>query len=437
MLAPILHQDGGAAYPLLEFGKGTRKYIVTQSDAQAKATELSNRIRTEKKRISKRQPQYTLAVGFDIEWRVMYVTGQAPRAVALLQLALLQGGKRQQHKPPPSSSSTPCPCRARTPAQLGLVYTLRPRPKTKPPRPRPLTHRVVPRARVRPCVSAWVSLSLHTHSLTHRVCFWVSLPVCLCVCACARVCMRVCGAFAEHQVCFLFQVMHCGFPEALCAILRDPSILKCGVCISADIHKLERDYPDVQVHGAVELGPLFPEETESSLAALVTSQLGRRLPKTPSIRTGNWEALPLSEAQLDYAAKDALASILLFRKAEDDGATVRRTPEELALARVAKTPGGRKPGACASLPAKVSTIRSTPGIKSKFVVHDLMQTGQFTLQEVAAMRNIKLYDSVLPLCSPFTAWRGLAWPGLQPCNTVLLTCAASKRSLACNPVTMC
>ena len=260
------------------------------------------------------------------------------------------------------------------------------------PTPHPHHHHHPPPPPVRPFVATWTD------------------ALCCCVGGCWHP--------AAHQVCFLFQVVHCGFPEALCAILRDPTILKCGVSISADIHKLQRDFPAIEVDGGVELATLFPEETACSLAALVASQLGRGLPKTPHIRTGNWEALPLSEAQLDYAAKDALASILLFRKAEDNGATAGKSPDELALATVAKVASKR--GLAGSLPAKVSTIRSTAGgLKSKFVVHDLMQTGQYTVEEVAAMRNIKPSTAMSYLADCITAGRPYEWARLGVSDTAL------------------
>ena len=38
---------------------------------------------------------------------------------------------------------------------------------------------------------------------------------------------------------------HCGFPDKLLEILNDRTILKCGVAISGDIHKLHRDFSQV------------------------------------------------------------------------------------------------------------------------------------------------------------------------------------------------
>ena len=78
--------------PMLQFGKGSRKYIVTEADAKAKAVELGCRIRTERKRLANRQSDRKIVLGCDTEWLVTYQKGQPPRKVALLQLCFLQAG---------------------------------------------------------------------------------------------------------------------------------------------------------------------------------------------------------------------------------------------------------------------------------------------------------------------------------------------------------
>ncbi len=55
---------------------------------------------------------------------------------------------------------------------------------------------------------------------------------------------------------------------------------------------------------------LIPTLRAAELCRVV---LHRTLPKPQGVRTGNWEAVPLSAQQEEYAARDAYAGLLVYQ----------------------------------------------------------------------------------------------------------------------------
>ena len=107
-------------------------------------------------------------------------------------------------------------------------------------------------------------------------------------------------------------------PEALKRLLESSHVLKCGVGINGDMHKLALDF-GVQLDGVCDInaeanrrvqphGVQLIERTSFTLAEQCERLLGRRLPKPAGLRCGNWEQVPLSAEQQHYAAVDAYAS---------------------------------------------------------------------------------------------------------------------------------
>jgi werner syndrome-like exonuclease len=110
-----------------------------------------------------------------------------------------------------------------------------------------------------------------------------------------------------------------GMPPALAALLQSPSVIKCGVNITGDSHKLHLDY-GFHLHGMADLNKenslrskyhVDGEHISHTLAELCEALLQRRLPKPGDIRCGNWDAWRLSSEQQLYAARDAYASLLV------------------------------------------------------------------------------------------------------------------------------
>eukprot|EP00250_Pteridium_aquilinum_P009212 c18518_g1_i1 orf=54-1667(+) len=120
--------------------------------------------------------------------------------------------------------------------------------------------------------------------------------------------------------CNVFHVIHSGIPGPLKNILEDPLVSKVGVGAFGDAAKLCADY-NIKVRGVKDLSGLANlklvgasySSKSWSLSSLAEKLLGKQVDKTGGIRMGDWEVEKLSEAQLQYAATDAFASLYLFQ----------------------------------------------------------------------------------------------------------------------------
>ncbi|CAM9208966.1 unnamed protein product [Ectocarpus sp. 4 AP-2014] len=114
-------------------------------------------------------------------------------------------------------------------------------------------------------------------------------------------------------------------PDSLVRVLSNPSILLAGVGVGGDVNRLEREYDQLRagggVGGVVDLSEVAkrkvaPERRRRgmwSLADLCAEVLELELKKPASLRTGSWEKRPLSVDQLFYAAADAYAGLRLWQ----------------------------------------------------------------------------------------------------------------------------
>ena len=122
---------------------------------------------------------------------------------------------------------------------------------------------------------------------------------------------------ATSKGCYLLQTCATGMTGSLRALLEDPTVVKCGVRIRGDAAKLKRDF-GLEMGGVQELQDMararMRQLPKGGLAGLAARLLGRNLEKPKGLRLGNWERVPLNEAQQKYAALDAYACWLLFEK---------------------------------------------------------------------------------------------------------------------------
>ncbi|KAL1410973.1 hypothetical protein Q8F55_001916 [Vanrija albida] len=117
----------------------------------------------------------------------------------------------------------------------------------------------------------------------------------------------------------------------LAAFLADPARRKVGVNIRNDGNKFARDFPSLaRPGGLVELSAIarrldprgtYPGHSLVALARLARRYLARELDKDPAVRSGAWDGA-LGQEQVEYAANDAYAALLIFRAME------RRAAEE-------------------------------------------------------------------------------------------------------------
>ncbi|KAJ3771296.1 ribonuclease H-like domain-containing protein [Lentinula raphanica] len=109
-------------------------------------------------------------------------------------------------------------------------------------------------------------------------------------------------------------------PHQLVRFLRERRILKAGRMVNGDLRHLETVSGQGPFLGGLELSSFAKErflisDARMSLADLTATILGRCLPKNRAERIStNWEDAQLSPSQIDYAAKDVYASLLLFHE---------------------------------------------------------------------------------------------------------------------------
>lgn len=121
---------------------------------------------------------------------------------------------------------------------------------------------------------------------------------------------------ASHKgLCALIRLCELdGIPKTLRELLEDESVLKVGVAPSEDASKLSYDY-GVGVANTLDLRYLavVTNTKPQGLARMSQNLLNVELDKHWRIRCSDWEARQLTERQIDYAAKDALVGVEIFK----------------------------------------------------------------------------------------------------------------------------
>ena len=120
---------------------------------------------------------------------------------------------------------------------------------------------------------------------------------------------------ATVDTCYLFQHAILGeqFTQ-LKALLEDETILKVGVGLRSDAHALRRQW-GINVASTLDLNWALAQlgaEKEMGTRQLVAALLGARIDKPKKVTLSNWQHVPLSSAQIHYAAADALAALKCF-----------------------------------------------------------------------------------------------------------------------------
>ncbi|MEE1981049.1 3'-5' exonuclease [Shewanella xiamenensis] len=120
---------------------------------------------------------------------------------------------------------------------------------------------------------------------------------------------------ATSDTCYLFQQAVLGERLAeLKPLLDNEQILKVGIGLRGDGQALKRDW-DIQVSPRLDLNWAMAQlgaGKEMGTRQLVAALLHKRIDKPKKITLSNWQQVPLSQAQIQYAALDALAANLCF-----------------------------------------------------------------------------------------------------------------------------
>jgi ribonuclease D len=123
---------------------------------------------------------------------------------------------------------------------------------------------------------------------------------------------------ATEEKVYILRILKTGLTESLVRFLSDPGMLKVGIAIDDDLHVL-RKRRHFQPAGFADLNKIAPQLGFQNigvrnLAALV---LGGRISK--SQQRSNWDSMPLTEAQLRYAATDAWVCLRIYNKWLESG----------------------------------------------------------------------------------------------------------------------
>ena len=110
---------------------------------------------------------------------------------------------------------------------------------------------------------------------------------------------------------YLIRLNKTGLNGRLLSLLSDPDVVKTGVGIRDDLRALKR-LRDFEPAGFVEVQDMAQEAglENISLKKLAALVMNVRISKRQ--RLSNWEAGTLTESQMNYAATDAWAALLIY-----------------------------------------------------------------------------------------------------------------------------
>merc|ERR1712008_3010 len=131
---------------------------------------------------------------------------------------------------------------------------------------------------------------------------------------------------------------------------------------------------------------------KSSLSDLCVELLGHHVPKPADIRCGNWEAVPLSDEQLRYAATDAWSGLRCFQEFNTRGQeTVAEVAAALRIDAIPTGPSARKrrapSGEREAVTAKDAPAELPPTKRS---VYRLFYENGLSADSIAELRGIQV-----------------------------------------------
>ena len=123
---------------------------------------------------------------------------------------------------------------------------------------------------------------------------------------------------ATSDTCFLFRLNRIGIPDFLEEFLQN-DVLKIGLSLRDDFNMLRRaNNKDPRVGNWIELQDYVSRFgiQEKSLQKIYAILFGEKISKNQ--RLSNWEADVLTEAQQQYAATDAWATLRIYQKLNNE-----------------------------------------------------------------------------------------------------------------------
>lgn len=115
------------------------------------------------------------------------------------------------------------------------------------------------------------------------------------------------------RTCYLFRLCNIRSLDPLRSVLEDPSLVKVGLSTHDDFANL-RKWGPLEPRGFIELQHLVAVYgiKDMSLAKIYAILFGQKISKRQ--RLTNWEAQPLTDRQMAYAALDAAACVEIYER---------------------------------------------------------------------------------------------------------------------------
>lgn len=115
---------------------------------------------------------------------------------------------------------------------------------------------------------------------------------------------------------WIIRVSRIGYPERLLRLLSSEEIIKVGTGLNDDLRRLRSDF-HFEPAGFLDLQQYVEafRIDEKGLKKMSAIVLGKRISKSQQV--SNWDAEPLTEAQLRYAATDAWICLKIYHALRD------------------------------------------------------------------------------------------------------------------------
>lgn len=126
--------------------------------------------------------------------------------------------------------------------------------------------------------------------------------------------------FATLTDAFIVQTATPGVADFLQAMIESDDVVKVGFGLTSDRPQIQRKL-GLRLGQSIDLGYLVKRlgyKDEVGVKAAVAIVLGRRFSKSRKATTSNWANKTLTPQQLQYAANDAHASLLVYQALSDD-----------------------------------------------------------------------------------------------------------------------
>lgn len=136
---------------------------------------------------------------------------------------------------------------------------------------------------------------------------------------------------ATEDTAYLFRLNKIGFPEKLLGLLANKDLVKVGLSLHDDFNGLSKQRKDFKPAGFVDIQSIAKEYgiMELSLQKIYALIFGEKISKAQ--RLSNWERVELTPQQQMYAATDAWATLMIYKKLRKEKKLSKKEQVELQI----------------------------------------------------------------------------------------------------------